>query len=270
MLLIGAGSRAKVTDFGMSTLTELNPRMTGLTKSPGNPAYMSPEALLDPPVYTEKLDCFQVGVLMLQTMTRKYPVPGRAMNRVRDTRYPTGLVNIPVPELQRRHNHLSLVAETHPMLHLVKDCLKDMDTERPSAQQMCRHLSALKEAPPYVQSLEGRGGEREGGERVGEGGEREGEAQEREELIRQLREENQAREREVKNIHGEVRLKERENEILKGVVREREREVRVKEGENKTLKGVVGEREREVRERGREVSERRGRLKFFEVSQRYE
>ena len=266
VLLIGAGSRAKVTDFGMSTLTELNPRMTGLTKCPGNPAYMSPEALLDPPVYTEKLDCFQVGVLMLQIMTRKYPVPGRAMNRVRDARYPTGWANIPVPELQRRHNHLSLVAETHSMLPLAKDCLKDTDTERPSAQQICQRLSALKEAPQYAQSLEGRGGEREGRERValGEGGregrEREEEAQEREELIRQLREDNQAREREVENIRDEVRVKEGENETLRGVVGEREREVRekerevenirdevrVKEGENETFRGVVGEKEREV------------------------
>ena len=295
VLLIGAGSRAKVTDFGMSTLTELNPRMTGLTKCPGNPAYMSPEALLDPPVYTEKLDCFQVGVLMLQIMTRKYPVPGRAMNRVRDTRYPTGWANIPVPELQRRHNHLSLVAETHPMLPLAKDCLKDMDTERPSAQQICRRLSALKEAPQYAQSLkdtdterpsaqqicrrlsalkeapqyaqslEGRGGEREGGERVvlGEGGregrEREGEAQEREELIRQLREENQARQARER----EVREKEREVENIRD-------EVRVKEGENETLRGVVGEREREVREKEREVrgKEREVREKEREVREK--
>ena len=268
VLLIGAGSRAKVTDFGMSTLTELNPRMTGLTKCPGNPAYMSPEALLDPPVYTEKLDCFQVGVLMLQIMTRKYPVPGRAMNRVRDARYPTGWVTVPVPELQRRHDHVSLVAETHPMLRLAKDCLKDTDTERPSAQQICRCLSALKEAPQYVQSLEGRGGEREGGERVGEGGreggEREGEAQEREELIRQLRGENQAREREVREKEREVREKERE---VREKVREVENirdEVRVKEGENETLRGEIGEREREVREKESEVENLRGEVRVKE------
>ena len=246
VLLIGAGNRAKVTDFGMSTLTELNPRMSGLTKCPGNPAYMSPEALLDPPVYTEKLDCFQVGVLMLQIMTRKYPVPGRAMNRVRDARYPSGWVNIPVPEIQRRHDHLCLVLEAHPMLCLSKDCLKDTDTERPSGQVICRRLSALEEAPQYAQSLEGRGGEREGGERVEEGGrergEREREGQEREELIRQLREENQFRER-------EVREKEREVENIRG-------EVRVKEGEIENLRGVVREREREVREREREVREK--------------
>ena len=76
VLLIGAGSRAKVMEFGMSKLTELNPRMTGLTMCPGTPAYMSPKALLDPPAYTEKLNCFQIGVLMPQTMTRKFPNPG--------------------------------------------------------------------------------------------------------------------------------------------------------------------------------------------------
>ena len=245
--------QSKSTGFGMSKLTELNRHMTGLTKCPGNPAYMSPEALLDPPVYTEKLDCFQVGVLMLQIMTRKYPVPGRAMNRVRDTRFPTGWVTVPVPELQRRHNHLSLVTETHLMLRLAKNCLKDTDTERPLAQQICRCLSALKVAPQYVQSLEGRGGEREGGERVGEGGregrEREGETQEREELIRQLREENQARERAVRAKEREVREKEREVEHTRD-------EVRVKEGENESLKGVVWESEREVMEKEREVREK--------------
>ena len=229
VLLIGAGCRAKVTDFGMSKLTELNPRMTGLTKCPGTPAYMSPEALLDPPVYTEKLDCFQTGVLMIQTITRKFPDPGPAMNRVRDTRYPTGWTNAPLPEVQRRQNHLSLIPQTHPMLCVAMDCLKDMDSERPSAQQICRHLSALKEAPEYGQSLEGRGEERDG------------EVQESKELIQQLRQENQERGREVREREGDnayeylqSQLQQKEEEV-----REREREVRAKEGE-------IKEREREV------------------------
>ena len=209
VLLIGAGSKAKVTDFGMSKLTELNPRMTGLTKCPGTPAYMSPEALLDPPVYTEKLDCFQAGVLMIQTITRKFPDPGSAMNRVRDARYPTGWANIPVPEVQRRQSHLSLIPWTHPMLRIAVDCLKDMDSERPSAQQICRYLSALKEAPQYGQSLEGRGGERDG------------EVEEREELIQQ---DNEEREREVREREREVREMRGEIRSLQNEVRERERE----------------------------------------------
>ena len=192
VLLIGAGIRAKVTDFGMSKLTELNLRMTGLTKCPGTPAYMSPEALSDPPIYTEKLDCFQAGVLMIQTITRKFPDPGPAMNRVRDARYPTGWVNVPVPEAERRQKHLSLIPRTHPLLPIAVDCLKDTDTKRPSAQQICHCLSVLKEAPQYGQSVEARGGERDG------------EVQEREQLIQQLRQDNEEREREVREKEGEI------------------------------------------------------------------
>ena len=58
VLLIGEGSRAKVTDFGMSKLMDMNPRMTPLTQVPGTPAYMPPEALISPPHYSSKLDCF--------------------------------------------------------------------------------------------------------------------------------------------------------------------------------------------------------------------
>ena len=193
VLLIGAGIRAKVTDFGMSKLTELNPRMTGLTKCPGTPAYMSPEALSDPPVYTEKLDCFQAGVLMIQTITRKFPKPSDATRKERFPRSPTGWVNIPVPEAERRHNHLSLIPRAHPILPIAMDCLKDKDTERPSAQQICHRLSALKEAPQYGQSLEARGGERNR------------EVQEREQLIQQLRQENEEKEREGREREGEIR-----------------------------------------------------------------
>ena len=208
VLLIDAGIRAKVTDFGMSKLIELNSHMTGLTKCPGTPAYMSPEALSDPPVYTEKLDCFQAGVLMIQTITRKFPNPSDAMCRMRDVRFPTGWVNVPVPEAERRHNHLSLIPRTHPILPIAVDCLKDTDTERPSAQQICHCLLALKEAPRY-QSLEARG---------------DGEVQEREHLIQQLRQENEDREREVSEKDREVREKEGENQNLRDELQRTEEE----------------------------------------------
>ena len=226
VLLIGAGCRAKVTDFGMSRLSGLSPRVTGLTKCPGTPAYMSPEAMFDPPVYTEKLDCFQAGVLMIQTITRKFPDPGPAMNRVRDARYPTGWINAPVPEVDRRQNHLSLVPQTHPMLHVAMDCLKDMDSERPTAQQICQDLSALKEAPEYGQSL---------------GGERDGEVQEREELIQQMRQE---REREVREKEREIRDRESDNENLQSQLEQKEREVKDMGREIERLQNIIQVRER--------------------------
>ena len=221
VLLIGAGIRAKVTDFGMSKLTELNPRMTGLTKCPGTPAYMSPEALSDPPVYTEKLDCFQAGVLMIQTITRKFPDPGPAMNRLRDARYPTGWVNVPVPETERCQKHLSLIPRTYPLLPIAVDCLKDTDTKRPSAQQIFHFLLVLKEAPQYGQSVEARGGVRDG------------EVQEREQLIQQLRQDNEEREREVWEKEGEIGNLRDELQQKDSFNRRRETEAEQKTGPNK-------------------------------------
>ena len=213
VLLIGAGVRAKVTDFGISKLTT---RMTGLTKCPGTPAYMSPEALLDPPVYTEKLDCFQAGVLMIQIITRKFPDPGPAMTRVRNPISPTGWISIPVLETKRRQTHLNLITRTHPILPIALDCLKDMDTERPSAQQICRHMSTLKEASQYGQSLEARGGERDG------------EVQEREQLIQQLRRENEETEREDREKEEVIRNKDVMIENLQNLLQQ-------EEGEKQTL-----------------------------------
>ena len=206
VLLIGAGARAKVTDFGMSKLTAVNHHMTSLTKCPGTAVYMSPEALLDPPVYTEKLDCFQAGVLMVQIITRKFPDPTDAMRRVRDARFPSGWVNVPVPEADRRHNHLSLISNIHPILPIAMDCLKDTDTERPSAQQICHHLLALKETPQYRESLQTREGEKDG------------DKLERDQWIHQLRQENEKKEREIREKErehqDELQQKEEEKQRL--------------------------------------------------------
>ena len=51
-VLMTAGTRAKITDFGMSKLATGNPRMTALTLCPGNLLYMSPEALDEAKSYT--------------------------------------------------------------------------------------------------------------------------------------------------------------------------------------------------------------------------
>ena len=130
---------------------------------------------------------------MVQIITRKFPNPGDAMHRVRDERSRTGWINMPVPETERRDNHLRLVTTTHPMFSLAVDCLKDTDTERPSAQEICHCLSVLKETPQYRQSLE-----------AGEVGERDGDILERDQLIQQLRQENEEREGEIRESRREI------------------------------------------------------------------
>ena len=151
-VLIIAGVRAKVTDFGMSKLANVNPRVTPMTLCPGNLQYMSPEALEEPPSYTEKLDIFSFGVILLQIMTRQFPDAGPRFQVVNDTRYPGGVVRIAVPDVQRRSAHLNLISGTYPLKAMTLNCLKVKERERPSAQQLSNSLSKLKEAPQYAES----------------------------------------------------------------------------------------------------------------------
>ena len=154
VLLIGEGIRAKVTDFGMSKLEGMNPRMTSLTMCPGTQAYMPPEALVTPPRYSNKLDCFSHGVLAIQIVTRKFPNPGDAQVTIQDERYPTGQVVVFVPESDRRKKDINLVDPNHPLLPLALHCLKDRDTERPSADELCGRLATLKGEQMYTRSVE--------------------------------------------------------------------------------------------------------------------
>ena len=155
VLLIGEGSRAKVTDFGMSKLIGMNPRMTpAQTLCPGTPVYMPPEALVNPPRYSNKLDCFSHGVLTIQIVTRQFPNPTDATTTVEDARSPTGEINIPVPERERRKKDIDLVDPNHPLLPLALHCLKERATLRPSADELCGRLATLKSQPRYASSLE--------------------------------------------------------------------------------------------------------------------
>ena len=156
-VLLIAGRRAKVTDFGMVKLYDVNrstAHLTPLTLCPGTTAYMSPEALRDRPVYTDKLDSFSLGVLCVQIMTQQFPDPGNRVTIVEDSRFPTGTIEVPVPETQRRHLHIDLIDPAHPLLLIALNCLKDRDRERPSCHELCGHMSTLKASPKYTGSVQ--------------------------------------------------------------------------------------------------------------------
>ena len=157
-VLMIAGPRAKITDFGMSKLSSVNPRMTAFTLCPGNVLYMSPEALDEPPTYTDKLDAFSFGVLQIQILTRQFPNPTERFQLIDDPRYPDR-IRMPVPETQRRQTHLQLISDTHPLKPLALQCLKNKERERPSAQQLSERMSELKLSPQYTESTESVGRE---------------------------------------------------------------------------------------------------------------
>ncbi len=150
VLLMCDGQKAKVTDFGMSKLIDINPRMTPLTLCPGATIYMPPEALITPPQYSSKLDCFSYGVLTIQIATRKFPQPGDANKYIEDRKYPTGRVLVQFPETERRKRDIDLMDPDHPLLPTALQCLMDRDTDRPSADEMCERLVALRKGRAYT------------------------------------------------------------------------------------------------------------------------
>ena len=160
-VLLIAGSRAKVTDFGMVKLYDVNrstAHFTPLTQCPGTTVYMSPEALGESPIYTDKLDSFSLGVLCVQIMTQQYPVPGDRFQimEINDPRIPSGRVKvkIDIPEIERRQFHIDMIDPTHPLLPIALECLKDRDSERPSCHDICGKISTLKASCQYNQSVQ--------------------------------------------------------------------------------------------------------------------
>ena len=158
-VLMIAGSRAKVTDFGMSKVFDMSrTTITPKTMCPGTLAYMSPEAFDDPPVYTKKLDSFSFGVLDIQIVTRQFPDPGPRVKKIQDPRDPKRHLHEVVPETKRRKSHIHLIDSTHPLLPIAIDSLSCNEDDRPSTQELCHRLAALKEAPQYDDSVQEKSG----------------------------------------------------------------------------------------------------------------
>ena len=164
-VLMIAGTRAKITDFGMSKLATGNPRMTALTLCPGNLLYMSPEALDEAKSYTAKLDIFSFGVIVIQILTRQFPNPTDRFRIVYSSQFDEE-VRLLVPETERRQAHLQLIPDTHSLKPRALQCLKK-EMQRPSALQLSERLSELKQAPQYTESMhqaQTRGGNETGDE----------------------------------------------------------------------------------------------------------
>ena len=141
-----------MTDFGMSKLMDANPGMTRskITQCPGTPVFMPPEALRAKPRYSDKLDSFSLGVLIIQVITRSFPMPTDAEIVVEDETSPTGEKILPVPEAERRQRDIEKVPPGHGLLPISLHCLKDRPRDRPSAAELCQSLEQLKSAEAYT------------------------------------------------------------------------------------------------------------------------
>ena len=264
VLLVGS-SQAKVTDFDMSKLLGNDPRLTP-TLSPGTMVYMSPEALGEPPAYTRKLDIFLNGVLLVQVITRKFPDPGPRVKTVQVGEYShfeDSEIQVKVSEVVRRRSHIDLVDPAHPLLNVALDCLKDKEGQRPTAEQLCSRLAALKESPRYRDSLQPA---QQAAENLGVAAEAQAEPQrellqQNQELRQQLeegREALQAKEREVDSLT-------RSMEQLQLLSHTQERQAQDREAEIRRKNEQIHQMGEQLRQTSEQLQERNVQIQRKEV-----
>ena len=138
VLLNVASFVTKVSDFGMSRA--INPSATSRKSSiKGTPAFMSPEALHDPPRYNEKLDVFSFGSIIISTVTHEWPSPDPP------NRY-EGNYLVALNELQRRYCHLATFTAEEKQLFLptVNLCLENRPTMRPSSVMLVQEMRRIE------------------------------------------------------------------------------------------------------------------------------
>ena len=109
----------------------------------GTQAFMSPEALVDPPKYNEKLDVFSYGNVVITVVTHRWPNPQQ----------PTRLEGkqlIAVSELERRQQYMVLFTpkENELFLPIVHPCLQNDPTMRPTSIQLVNQMRGIEESHP--------------------------------------------------------------------------------------------------------------------------
>ena len=139
-----------MSDFGMSKVIDTtNSRfITPLTMVPGTLAYMPQEALTENPKYTDKLDCFSFGVLVIQILTRLFPNPLPHKREVESALSLTGTVLVPVAETECRKGHIDMISRQHPLLGIAIECLALRMEDRPSAHELCLRVEELQVPSP--------------------------------------------------------------------------------------------------------------------------
>ena len=236
-VLLIAGSRAKVTDFGMSKLLRISVNPRTATKCPGATVYMPPEALSDHSVYSAKIDCFSFGVLEIQIMTRQFPDPGPPTRAVEDPRSPVGRMLMPIPDSERRKPHIDLIDPTHSLLRTALRCLSYSEGDRPTAQDLCQQIATLKEAPHYTQSVE----------HAPEGGRR-GQRDDTERQLREVREQTEQLTQQIHVLQSQVEATTRELQQNNATLADKERENLQLRREVRTKDDTLAARQRAIQQ----------------------
>ena len=156
-VLLNSAMTAKIADLGNSRIVDISPDQLVKTMTQGIPGtllYMPPEAFDPSSKYGPSLDMFSFGHLALFTAIHKFPQNLLAptyidpeTNQVRGRK-----------ELERRAEYISILhnkvgSQEHPLVVLIKGCLENIISKRPTAKQALERLTEIRAGicDPYNQ-----------------------------------------------------------------------------------------------------------------------
>ena len=139
-ILLSGRLEAKITDLGVAKTMQLDSKMT-MTKIPGTPDFMPPEALTKKPVYGPSLDVFSYGGVALNVITQQWPEPTD-----REQLNPSTDKWEVVSEVTRRQKYLNMfTGGAADLLPLVTSCLNENPKKRPSVVEVSMEIKRIKD-----------------------------------------------------------------------------------------------------------------------------
>jgi len=138
-ILLGKSLEAKITDLGVAKVMQNDSKRT-MTKIPGTPDFMPPEALANRPVYGPSLDVFSYGGVALYVISEQWP---ELTNR-EQLNPDTEKLEL-ISELARRQKYLNMFTGGAAVLKpLVTSCLNDSYKNRPALKEISSTINRIK------------------------------------------------------------------------------------------------------------------------------
>ncbi|XP_065195944.1 serine/threonine-protein kinase svkA-like isoform X2 [Sycon ciliatum] len=138
-----ANGVAKITDFGVSKLLPsvadlFREAAQSMTRQPGTPLFMPPEALQETESgrarYDLSLDVFSFGVTAMSVLSGV--MPSIELMFAPRSRQAADGSHVAISELERRRAEFARIPDGHPLKDLLRRCLADPPARRPDAEEI--------------------------------------------------------------------------------------------------------------------------------------
>ena len=148
-----ANGVAKITDFGVSKLLPsvadlFREAAQSMTRQPGTPLFMPPEALQETESgrarYDLSLDVFSFGVTAMSVLSGVMPSI-ELMFAARSRQAADGS-HVAIPELERRRADFARIPDGHPLKDLLRRCLADPPARRPDAEEIHEFVQGVAQS----------------------------------------------------------------------------------------------------------------------------